>query len=149
MSTLEKPCFSPADWKDKKESGCYSYAMNWPDRNQFLLIGEIIGKPMESYRTDEELIATLKEELEFLGYSIRESTFEEEKLNHIKIYLMRAYFSGRYHLFREDQDGWSHKYPGSLPINLDFWGKILTNPDELNKEDFYGWFFLVSKKIGH
>lgn len=148
MSTLGKPRFSPSAWEDKKDAGCYPYAMNWHHRNEWLLIGDIIGKRMEGYHTDEELIATLKEELEFLGYSVKDSTFDEEKSNHTKIYLMRAYFSGRYHLFREDQDGWSHKYPGSLPINLDFFGEILWNPDEIDKKEYYGWFFLIGKKAG-
>ena len=69
-------------------------------------------------------------------------------LNFTKIYLMRAKFSGRYHLFREDVDGWSHKYNGRLPTNLDFFGNVLSSPDKICGEDYYGWFFLVSKKAG-
>lgn len=147
-TTFEKPKFSPERWADSIDAGCYPYAMNWTHRNEFLLVGEIIGKPMESYRTDEELVGTLIRELEFLGYTVKESNLEEELSNHIKIYLMRAKFSGRYHLFREDADGWSHKYNGKLPTNLDFLGKVLTSPDKILGDEYYGWFFLVSKKAG-
>lgn len=147
-NTFEKPKFSPNEWECIIEAGCYPYAMNWTQRNEYMLIGDIIGKPMESYRTDEELIGTLIKELEFLGYTVKQSNLEEEMPNCIKIYLMRAKFSGRYHLFREDADGWSHKYNGKLPTNLDFFGNALSSPDKICGDDYYGWFFLVSKKAG-
>ena len=145
---LEKTNFSPQEWVQSKEAGCYPYAMNWLQMNKFILIGDLIGNRMESYHSDEELIQTFTEELESLGYVVRKISVDEETLNGRKIYLMRAYFSGRYHLFREDSEGWSHKYPGALPVNLDFDGELLTNPDEIHKDEFYGWCFEISRKTG-
>lgn len=146
---VEKPQFSPNDWNDKLEAGCYPYAMDWTERNVYILIGDLIGRPMESYHTDEEIIQTLIDELNHFGYTVRESSLEENKPNHKKIYLMRAKFSGRYHLFREDDNGWSHKYPGKLPTNLDFWKeKVIESPEQMLGEEYYGWFFLIGKKTG-
>ena len=52
-NTFDKPKFSPNEWENIIDAGCYPYAMNWTHRNEYLLVGDIIGKPMESYRTDE------------------------------------------------------------------------------------------------
>ena len=148
MNGLEIPVFSPDEWEDNIDAGCYSYAMDWRDITKFMLLGERIGKKMESWREDDELIQTLKEELDHFGYTVTETTVDAETPGCKKIYLMRAFLFGRYHFFREDKDGWSHKYPGGLPINWDFEGNPLVNPDLIRKDAYYGWCFAIGRKTG-
>lgn len=148
MKILSNPYFSPNDWKNNIKAGCYPYAMDWRHLNSYLLIGDLIGKPMDSDHSDKELVQTFKEELENEGYLVIESDADKEISGYKKIFLMRSRFNGRYHLFRQDVDGWSHKYPGELPVNVDFQGRVLEDPGLIDEGEFYGWYFLVGKKTG-
>ncbi len=87
--TLKTPKFEPGRWKNAKKAGCYPYAINI-QKNEFFLVGELIGKKCTSKASDEILIKTLIEELDVIGYFAKEISIEGEiKENEQKIYLQR------------------------------------------------------------
>ena len=136
---VNAPKYNPNKWKHAINSGCYPYAVNL-FINNFLLIGSIIGKPCNYRTTDEKLVNTLIEELNYIGYNVKSIRIEDRiKEGELKIYLQRERMTGYYHFLRQDADGnWSHKYPGEIPIvEKNFKADI----------NISGWCFCLSKKV--
>lgn len=142
-----RPEFIPEEWKAVIEAGCYPYALDMPI-NKKVLIGDFIGKRCTEQVSDEMLISTLIEELNYLGYKVREenSLSEVLKEDEKKIFLQREIHTGYYHLVRQDKDGlWSHKYPGELPTCLDSTGYVIEIPESMSERPFDGWCFYLRK----
>lgn len=143
--------FRPRKWAGRLlGAGCYPYAANfYCDR--FVKIGELIGQPCDMVTTDDELIATLKEELLYLGYrSVREvRTDYILQPGEMKIYLQRLANLGTYHMFRQNDDGlWSHKFHHMLPTEKSYTQELLKDPAEIQNEGnliYYGWCFLLKR----
>lgn len=68
---FRKSKFEPQKWEKYIGAGCYPYALNL-FCNQFILVGDFIGKRCNEKVSDEFLVDTLIEELTFLGYQIKE-----------------------------------------------------------------------------
>lgn len=145
--TLRTPKFQPSKWENARGAGCYPYAINI-QKNEFFVVGELIGKKCTSKISDETLVETLIEELNSIGYFVKEISIEEEiKENEQKIYLQREKQTGFYHFLRQDSDGlWSHKYPNELPIRTDSIGNLVEDPEAMVEVPYYGWCFKLSKK---
>lgn len=138
--TITYPSYNPLDWKEYKEASCYVYAMNM-HTNQFLLIGNIIGKKTGEKSSNEELIEVLQEEVRFLGAEIQLTT-EDSKVekNEYKICLIRDPRTGYYHFFRQDNDSlWSHKFPKELPERVDYNGEDSFYYESFRKR----WYFKI------
>lgn len=140
--------YKPEQWAGKLlGAGCYPYAANF-QHDALIKIGTFIGKPCGKKTTDEVLIATLKEELIYMGYtSVEEvSTDYVAKPGERKIYLSRTEQSGAYHMYRQDDDGhWSHKYPNEKPTNRDSSGELISDPEDMIEAPYYGWCFLLKR----
>lgn len=143
--------FRPRRWAGKLiGAGCYPYAANFYYEN-FIKIGEIIGKPCNMLTPDETLVHVLKEELLCIGYrSVQEVWINcELQPGEQKNYLRRIEKLGVYHMFRQNADGlWSHKYKNELPSEKDAKQKPLITPAEdwdENALKFYGWCFLLRR----
>lgn len=142
---LRKPKYEPEKWKSLLGAGCYPYALDM-ETNKFLLIGDFIDKECTHKTPDVELVETLKEELRFLGYSVKEvETESKTSEGEFKIYLKRNN-DGKYHFYRQDDDGfWSHKFPGALPIRCDSFGNVIADPDCMIEPAYTGWCFLLKR----
>ncbi len=145
---VNTPKFNPNKWKHAIKAGCYPYAIN-VFIDEFFLVGSIIGKPCNCKVSDETLIKVLKEELNSIGYIVKEvkteDTIEEDEL---KIYLQRETKTGYYHFLREDEDGiWSHKFPNEIPCRTDSLGNLIEDPDAMVESPFNGWCFKLSKIV--
>ena len=116
---MKKRILEVKKWKKYLGASCYQYAINFYS-NEFLLVGDIIGKRCNEYSSDEKLIETLREELEVLSYEITETeTYTPLEKHETKIYLQRDQNSGYYHFLKQDNNGiWSHKYPNEMPTTL-------------------------------
>ena len=143
--------FRPRKWAGKLlGAGCYPYAANFYCE-QFIRIGELIGKPCDMLTPDYVLIFTLLEELLYLGYK----SVKEVQTDYIlqpgesKIYLRRVNQVGIYHLFRQNSDGlWSHKYKNKLPSERDSNQELLYDPAKQNPKEglsYNGWCFLLNR----
>lgn len=144
--TLKTPKYEPNKWRNAKGAGCYPYAINLL-KNEFFVVGEFIGKRCTEKTSNEDLVKTLKEELDVLGYNAEEIDVEEAiSEDEMKIYLQREEQTGYYHFLREDADGlWSHKYPDELPTRQDSAGYIIKDPECMVEIPFIGWCFKLSK----
>lgn len=144
--TLKTPKYEPNKWKNAKGAGCYPYAINLL-KNEFFVVGEFIGKRCTEKTSNEDLVKTLKEELEVLGYNAEEIDVEDSiSEDEMKIYLQREEQTGYYHFLREDADGlWSHKYPDELPTRQDSVGNTIEDPEGMVEVPFIGWCFKLSK----
>ena len=142
---MKKRILGVKKWKKYLGASCYQYAIDFYS-NEFLLIGDIIGKRCNEYTSDEKIIATLREELEVLGYELTETeTYAPLKKHETKIYFQRDQNSGYYHFLKQDNNGiWSHKYPNEMPTTL-INGKKLINPDLITKSPIYGRCFCLRK----
>lgn len=140
------PVFNPEKWKYAINAGCYPYAINL-FYNKFALVGDFIGKRCSEKVSDKILIETLKKELKFLGYDVKETNAQYSvKEDEIKIYIQRDEHTGYYHFLRQDKSGiWSHKFPNELPTNLDSYGQVIEDPEEMVESAFYGWYFLLKR----
>lgn len=144
------PKFQPKVWAGALiDAGCYPYAANfsWPE---FLQIGGIIGYPCNGMTTDQDLVCTLKEELDFIGYTSIEEIDLDYKTNpgELKIYLARTNVLGTYHMFRQDSNGlWSHKFNGHLPTERDYEKKLLRKPKDLANFPYHGWCFKLKRGL--
>lgn len=147
--TLKTPKFEPTKWKNAKDAGCYPYAINL-QKNEFFVVGEFIGKRCTERTSNDELLKTLKEELDVLGYDVKEIEVEDSiREDEMKIYLQREEQTGYYHFLRQDSDGlWSHKYPNELPIRTDSVGNFIEDPECMVEVPFIGWCFKLSRKAG-
>lgn len=126
--------FDEQEWRKFIEASCYSYAINL-HINQCLLVGELIGKRCNVETSDENLIKVLKEEVQAIGYSIKQIEKDEIiKDNEFKICLERNYTTGWYHFFRQEDGFWSHKYPLEPPRR----GEITAD-----SEDKKSWYFKI------
>lgn len=144
---LRKLKFEPRKWEEYIDAGCYPYALDL-FCNQFILVGDFIGKRCNEKVSDKFLVDTLKEELSFLGYQIKEIDTEYciKKEYEFKIYLQRDEHTGYYHFLRQDiSDIWSHKFPKEVPTNIDSYGQLIENPETMIESPFYGWCFLLRK----
>ena len=132
------------DWKNCIKAGCYQYAIGFHS-NEHLLVGDIIGKRCRANVSDDTLLHILKEELETLGYEVKEVEIDYQlKEGEIKIYLQRDEHSGYYHFLRQDESGvWSCKFPGEMPTSKDNNGKEIENPESMIKPPNYGWCFCL------
>lgn len=142
------PTYSSSEWNEFLEAGCYPYAINLK-MNQFVLIGDFIGKTCTSLTSDEELIKTFKQELkeifeiEVIEVDTKYKVSEGEKM----VYIQREDHTGYYHLLRQDDDGkWSHKFPNELPIREDSLGQIIECPDAMVEAHSRGWCFMLRKE---
>jgi len=141
--------FNPDEWSELLEAGCYPYVLDLK-MNDFLLIGDFIGKTCTSLTTDQELIEIFKEELSsiFDLEVIEVSTEYPLKEGERKVYIQREDHTGYYHLLRQDNDGiWSHKCPRELPIREDSIGEIIKDPDMMVDTPFSGWCFLLKQRV--
>ena len=141
---MKKRIQGVSKWKNFIGAGCYQYAIGFYS-NEYLVVGDIIGKRCNEYVSDELLLDVLIEELETLGYQVEEVDTEYQlKEGEIKIYLQRDEHSGYYHFLKQDETGiWSHKYPGEMPITTDNGGKEIENPESMIEPPFYGWCFCL------
>lgn len=140
--------FEPKKWREALSASCYCYAIDVKSEN-FILVGEFIGKKCNEKVSDEELIRILKEELEFLDYEPKEVEVDyKTKPGEFKIYLERDFHSGYYHFYREDEDGtWSDKRPEELPKKQPMFLDEIKN----RKVSVYspsGWCFKLKEKEG-
>lgn len=136
----KKPKYRPNRWKHAIKAGCYPYALDL-FQDEFFLVGDFIGKRCDCQVSDNQLIDTLLEELEELGFVVVEIEFVDERINEneFKIYLQRDFNTGYYHFFREDDNGiWSHKFPNELPIEK--------NLKELKEDIYSNWCFKLKRK---
>ena len=147
--TLKTPKFQPSKWENAKRAGCYPYAINL-QKNEFFVVGEFIGKRCTEKTSNEDLVKTLKDELNAIGYVVKEISVEDIiKDDEMKIYLQREEHTGYYHFLRQDSDGlWSHKYPNELPIRTDSAGNCIKDPECMVEVPYYGWCFKLSRKAG-
>ena len=139
-TTNANPSYNPLEWKNYKEGSCYVYAINM-HINEFLLIGNIIGKQADEKSSDEELIEVLQEEIRFLGAKIQLTT-EDSKVekNEYKICLIRDPRTGYYHFFRQDNNFlWSHKFPQEFPERVDYNGEDSFYYKSFSKR----WYFKI------
>ena len=140
--------YEPIKWKNFRKAGCYPYVLDVYE-NRFMFIGSFIGEMCTSSTPDEEIIKVLCQELDYLGYAVR----EDDSLGPInkgerRIYLQREIRTGYYHLLRQDSNGiWSHKYPGELPTQKDSMGRIIEVPEDAADNPFDGWCFRLTKKL--
>lgn len=142
------PKYRPNKWKHAIKAGCYPYAIEL-FTDEFLVVGEIIGKMCTSHVSDEKLISVLKEELEEIGYyDVAEIDVDKEiALEESKIYLQRNQHTGFYHFLRQDEDGlWSHKFPNELPTRKDSAGYDIVDPEMMVDTAFDGWCFRLKKR---
>ena len=143
-----QPSYRPNKWKHAINAGCYPYAIDL-FIDEFLVVGDMIGKRCNSCVSDERLIYVLKEELQEIGYEVAE--IEVDKKIHSeesKIYLQRNEHTGFYHFLRQDEDGlWSHKFPGELPIRKDSPGYDIIDPEMMVDAAFDGWCFCLKKRM--
>ncbi len=132
------------NWENCINAGCYQYAIGFYT-NEYIIVGDIIGKRCKANESDDTLLYILKEELETLGYEVKEVDVEYQlKKGEIKIYLQRDEHTGYYHFLRQDKNGiWSHKYPGEMPTTKDSNGEEITNPESMIEPPFYGWCFCL------
>lgn len=146
QKTHKTPKFEPNKWKNAMGAGCYPYALNLL-KNEFFVVGELIGKRCTEKTSNEVLVETLKEELDVLGYNTEEIDVEASiNEDEMKIYLQREEQTGYYHFLREDADGfWSHKYPNELPTREDSAGYLIKDPEAMVEVPFIGWCFKLSK----
>lgn len=63
--------FNPQEWESYVRASCYLYALNI-FKDECILVGDMIGKRCDHEVSDETLIKVLKEELEYIGYKLRE-----------------------------------------------------------------------------
>ena len=106
--TLKTPKYEPSKWKNAKGAGCYPYAINLL-KNEFFVVGEFIGKRCTEKTSNEDLVKTLKEELEVLGYNAEEIDVEESiSEDEMKIYLQREEQTGYYHFLEKMQMDFGH-----------------------------------------
>lgn len=148
-SGVNTPKYRPERWKHAMEAGCYPYAIDL-FQNEFLLVGELIGKACDNNVSNEQLISVLIEELNEVGYNVSEIEDVDEKVSsdELKIYLQREEHTGYYHFLRQDEDGiWSHKFPKELPTRKDSLGNDITNPETMVESSFYGWCFKLKKRV--
>ena len=142
---MKKRILGVKKWKKYLGASCYQYAIDFYS-NEFLLIGDIIGKRCNEYTSDEKIIATLREELEVLGYELTETeTYAPLKKHETKIYFQRDQNSGYYHFLKQDNNGiWSHKIPNEMPSTL-INGKTKKIHNILTKPTIYGRCFCLRK----
>lgn len=142
------PKYCPNKWKHSINAGCYPYAIELFVDN-FLVVGDIIGKRCTSSVSDERLISVLKEELEEIGYYAFEIDVDQEiGSEELKIYLQRNENTGLYHFLRQDEDTlWSHKFPGELPTRKDSAGYDIVDPEMMVDTAFDGWCFRLKKRM--
>ncbi len=140
--------FNPNDWMPFLEASCYSYVLDLKE-NKFLLVGELTGNTCVTYTPTEVLIGVLINELRTVfNYDVIIVNLDfKVKEGERKIYFQRDR-TGNYHFLREDKDGtWSHKYPGSLPTNLDEDGNVIKDPTKVDgKWVVEEWCFLLRKR---
>ena len=108
--------------------------------NKFCLIGEFIGNPCTGITPDEELIETLKKEIEeIFEYKLIETDRETIPVdNQFKVILVRDFHSGYYHFYRQNSNGvLTDKIPGELPM--------LATEREIFVGNKQIWLFLVTK----
>lgn len=134
-------------WKRYIKAGCYQYAIE-DYRNEFFVVGDTIGKRCNEKVSDEILIETLTEELEIMGYSLKEVETDYQVRNgEFKIYLQRDEHTGYYHFLKQMGNGyWFHKFPGELPTDLDSYGEEIDSPEAMIESPFYGWCFCLEKR---
>lgn len=147
--SVNTPKYRPNRWKHAIQAGCYPYAIDL-FQDEFFLVGDLIGKRCDSKATDEQLIDTLLEELNEIGYDVIEIEDTDEKVSsdEFKIYLQREQHTGYYHFFRQDEDDiWSHKFPNELPIREDSLENEITDPEKMLETAFLGWCFRLKKKV--
>lgn len=138
--------FNPQEWENYVGASCYLYALNI-FKDEYILVGDMIGKRCEHEVSDETLIKVLKEELEYIGYELKK--IDKECVisnNKYKICLMRDPRTGFYHFLREESDGnWTHKQPGELPQVFQM--NKINNSDLLQSEPFRKrWYFEIGGK---
>lgn len=145
--SLITPNYSQKQWKNYLGAGCYTYALNL-FINEKIFIGDIIGHRCTNRVSDFELIHTLEEEMNFIGWDMQE--VETDYLNSIDekmIYLQREEHTDYYHFLRKDKQGWSHKSPNELPEQRDSAGYLIEDPDAMIELPYQGWCFLLTKKV--
>ena len=138
--------FDPNSWNDHILSNCYCYALNLKSSDCFL-IGDFINKRVTHQDSDDRIISVLLEELEALGFDIKEVETDTvcEKYSQ-KIFLGRD-SDGDYHFIRQDADGlWSHKASRALPNRKDSYGEEIIDPDMACTNYVVGWCFQLRKK---
>lgn len=117
QKTHKTPKFEPNKWKNAMGAGCYPYALNLL-KNEFFVVGELIGKRCTEKTSNEVLVETLKEELDVLGYNAEEIDVEDSiSEDEMKIYLQR-----------EENTGY-----------------LIKDPEAMVEVPFTGWCFKLSK----
>lgn len=142
------PEFRPESWENFLDAGCYSYALDI-HYDKYFLLGDFIGKRCNEDVTNEILLETFYQEMNFFNYKVHQIDDTENYLcniNQKKIYIQRLEFTGYYHFLREDSDGlWSHKFPWQYPIRKDTDGNIIEDPSCMVDVPFTGWCFVLEK----
>lgn len=128
------------DWNELLGAGCYQFAVGMFDHRP-LLIGDYIGERRTWRHTNQQILNTLKKELEYLGFSVRDSQVEEiPRENERKIFLEREIQTGYYHFL-----WWN-------PETATWWGKEADRrPKEEGRKPVVdnnhlveGWCFILS-----
>ena len=142
----ERKILGEEKWKKYLKAGCYQYAIDYFS-NEFLKVGDIIGKSCNEYVSDKYLIGILREELRFLRYEPKEiETDTIVSKGDKKIYPQRSEHTGYYHFLKQDINGiWSHKFPGEMPITVDSYGQEIEDPESMIDAPFYGWCFCLKR----
>lgn len=141
--------FEPRKWDNFLTANCYEYLLNFQNSSCTpLTVGSYIGKEFQCYRSNDELINTLQEELFYLGFSIElTSSNSITPFNKMKFYISRSR-CGDYHFYRLDSNNkWSHKFAYSEPTNLDFSGNPIVLPEKACKTDMSVGYFFLCKRI--
>jgi hypothetical protein len=154
----DNPVYAPDEWNDggnvyydangnivaydptmQLTNNCYSYALDDVDNGNFrgLQPGNVGGYLITSY-SDINLDYVLKESIS--DGRIKQPNFWNElgfgKNGYYSVYLVIDQ-GDDYHWYRQDKGGnWSHK-PGITPVkNIDYSGRIITNPVRANHGNY-------------
>lgn len=141
--------FEPQIWKDFVDANCYAYLLNYRNPDELTLyVGSLIGRVFQPNQSNQELIETLTEEMEFLGFLVEKTTsYSEIPINTMKFFVSRS-ICGDYHFYRLDSNGkWSHKMAYSEPSSCDFDDNPITLPEYACSTDInLGYYFLRFRK---
>lgn len=147
-------------------NNCYTYAINQvknPYTGRYYsdyayCQPGILGGVGESYSDDNyaEIPQKVKEDLDRIGYTIRESTYEEYAENPKAWKIAFCYtkkgdrgVSQDYHFYRQNKNGtWSHKSGAYDVRKVDASGNIIYNPETCDRGRYkiFGGFYIISPK---
>lgn len=143
-----------ARWTFYNVANCYSYAINFLQDVSHLNPGEIAGLDRQETYSDEELVKRVRMDVEAAGFTMRESSFEEnlEDIESWKIAIMNCSQEDRFydfHFLREGRDmQWMHKVPDAqFASKYDKMFKVIKDPAEARYHYNYHLvgYFVISK----